>query len=175
MKNGQPKNTVGSWLLGVPVGGGIGDLSPQAAVGTITLVDNTSPRTPPPGQECDARDKTDCGTSPLLRAKVKGEGYNRRQLIADLSGVEFGRKGGGGAQVRCHIGQVTIFGDGLLVSDNRRGDLLLVMPSASTVARRRILNVTGASHKVASFKDCGSGEGCSDDVTRHVTITFKRL
>ena len=85
--NGEPNNTLGSWVLGVPAGGGIGDIGAQPATGTITLVDNTSPRPPASGGECAPPDKSDCRTTPLPRgAQAKVGGYNRRQLYADLYG-----------------------------------------------------------------------------------------
>ena len=35
--------------------------------------------------------------------------------------------------------------------------------------------MNGTGHKHSSFADCGSGTSCSDDVTRTVAVTFKRL
>jgi hypothetical protein len=174
VKNGEPNNSLGSWVLGVPVGGGIGDLPYQPATGTITLVDNTTLRPRPSGGDCGEQEKADCGTSPLVRGLSKVAGYNRRQLFADLSGVEFTRKGGHGRAVQCGHGQVAIFSDAALVGGTRRGELLLRMPSASTVAHRGVLHVSGRTHKHTSYADCGAGP-CSDDVTRTVSVTFTKL
>jgi hypothetical protein len=35
--------------------------------------------------------------------------------------------------------------------------------------------VVGSSHKVSGTTECARGDVCTDDVTRKVTVTFKRL
>ena len=172
--NGEPNNTLGSWVLGVPAGGGIGDIRAQPAAGTITLVDNTSPRPPAPGGS--ARRRTSRTAAPLLcraERRPRSGGYNRRQLYADLyGGWELNKNG---RLVACRVGEVTTFSSGRLTGGSRAGELLLKMPTQATVARSRVFHVTATSHKHTTFLDCGSGTSCSDDVTRKVTVTFKRL
>jgi hypothetical protein len=68
-----------------------------------------------------------------------------------------------------------MFSSGRLTGGSRDGELLLPMVSAATVAHHRVVRVTGNGHKHTSFADCGSGTTCSDEVTRSVTVTFKRL
>jgi hypothetical protein len=172
--NGEPNNTLGSWILGVPTGGGIGDIRAQPAAGTVTLVDNTSPRPPASGGECVPPDKSDCRTTPLPGgAQAKLGGYNRRQLYADLYGGWELKSNG--RLVACRVGEVTTFSAGRLTGGSRAGELLLKMPTQATVARSRAFHVTATSHKHTTFLDCGSGTTCSDDVTRRVTVTFTRL
>jgi hypothetical protein len=172
-KNGEPNNTLGSWILGVPTGGGIGDLRSQPGTGTVTLVDNTSLRPPSPGGECGQQDKSDCGTKTVVGWQTKIGGYNRHQLYADLLGGWSHKSNG--RPIACGIGQVEMFSSGRLTGGSRAGELLLPMASAATVAHHRVVRVTGKGHKHSSFPDCGSGTSCSDDVTRSVTVTFKRL
>ena len=173
VKNAEPNNTLGSWLLGVPTGGGIGDLRSQPATGTVTLVDNTLLRPPSPGGECAPQDKSDCGTKTVVGWKTEIAGYNRHQLYADLLGG-WARKSDG-RPIACGIGQVEMFSSGRLTGGSRAGELLLPMASAATVAHHRVVRVTGKGHKHSSFSDCGSGTSCSDDVARSVTVTFRRL
>jgi hypothetical protein len=172
-KNAEPNNTLGSWILGVPTGGGIGDLRSQPASGTVTLVDNTSLRPPSPGGDCGVQDKSDCGTKTIPRWETKIAGYNRHQLYADLLGGWSHKSNG--RPIACGIGQVEMFSMGRLTGGSRAGELLLPMASTKTVAHHRVVRVTGTGHKHSSFPDCGSGTSCSDDVTRSVTVTFKRL
>jgi hypothetical protein len=172
-KNGEPNNTLGSWILGVPTGGGIGDLRSQPGTGTVTLVDNTSLRPPSPGGECGQQDKSDCGTKTVVGWQTKIGGYNRHQLYADLLGGWSHKSNG--RPIACGIGQVEMFSSGRLTGGSRAGELLLPTASAATVAHHRVVRVIGKGHKHSSFPDCGSGTSCSDDVTRTVTVTFKRL
>jgi len=171
-KNGEPNNTLGSWVVGIPgPTGGIRDTPGLPASGTVTWVDNTTQRPPDPGGDCSPTDKTGCGTARISRAsKSTIGGYNRRFLYADLSGAQLEPRRG-----QCGHAQVSIFGDGRLVGGTREGQLLIPMPRAGTVKRRRVLTVVGKSHKRSTFADCGSGATCSDDVTRRVSVTFKHL
>ncbi|MDQ2910767.1 MAG: hypothetical protein M3R26_02885 [Actinomycetota bacterium] len=164
----------GSWVLGSPAGGGRGDLPAQPAAGTLTLVDNTAPRLPADGHECEPPEKADCGTGPLARALSRVNGYSRHLLIADLLRVEFWQKGGSGRSLKCGIGQTTVFTDRNYSGGNRNGQLLIRMPSPSTVAHRRVVRVTAMTHK-RTVNGCGSRLSCTDDVTRRVTVTFTRL
>ena len=177
--NGEPNNTLGSWVVGIPgPTGGIRDMRAQPATGTLTLVDNTTQHPPDPNSSpCTPPDKSGCDTRALARtAKSLVQGYNRHFLLADLSGVGFERRGSNGHGNTCRIGQSTLFTDGRLSGGTPlRGELLLKMPSVSTVKHRRVLVVTGTSHKLTSTPDCGSGTSCSDDITRRVSVTFKHL
>ena len=40
---------------------------------------------------------------------------------------------------------------------------------------RRVVRVSGSSHKVSRNNECARGDVCTDDVTRKVSVTFKRL
>jgi hypothetical protein len=173
VKNGEPNNTLGSWVLGVPAGAGIGDLRSQPAAGTITRVDNTEPGPDPSGGICDPIDKSGCGTKAFSKARSSVGGYNRRFLIADLEGVSWEPT----RSVVCRVGENTLFTDGRLTGGTPlRGELLLKMPSPLVVAHRRVLTVTGTSSGTTTYKNCDSpGVTCSDVVTRRVTVVFKRL
>lgn len=163
----------GSWVVGIPGpgGGGIRSIGWQPAKGTITLVDNTTQNPPEPDSgDCEPIGKGGCGTFALpSRAISNISGYNRRFLKADVAGFQFGSRRG-----ECHLGQVELFTE-RLAGGTRIGELLLRMPSVSTVNRRRTLIVTGTSHKVTSYPECGGNTSCSDDVTRRVSVTFKKL
>jgi hypothetical protein len=174
--NGEPNNTLGSWVVGIPgPTGGLRDAPAQPAAGTITLVDNTTQHPPSPGShDCYPKDKSGCGTTALGRAaKSLIAGYNRHFLVADVYAVSFEppRRGH-----ECRIGQSILFTNGRISGGTPlKGELLLRMPSVSTVAHRRVLTVIGTSHKFTSTPDCGSGTSCTDDITRRVSVTFKHL
>jgi len=171
-KNGEPNNTLGSWIVGIPgPTGGIRDTPALPASSRTTWVDNTTQRPPEPENDCTPTDKTGCGTATVARgSKTTIGGYNRRFLYADLSGGLFAPRRG-----ECGHSQVEIFDQANLVGGPREGQLLIRMPSAATVKRRRTLTVVGTSHKRTTFADCGSGASCTDDVTRRVTVVFKHL
>jgi hypothetical protein len=159
----------GSWIVGVPSAHGpgltSGPLRPGA--GTITMVDNTVQRPPEPGDECPPLEKSGCGTTSLKRPLIRLAGYNRRFLHVDLLATLHGGD--------CRIGQTDSFTDRHFTGGTRLGELLLRMPSAAAVSRRRVLILTGTSHKVTSSTDCEPDGTCSDDVMRRVTVTFKKL
>ena len=159
----------GSWIVGIPSahGGGLvgGPLRPGA--GTITMVDNTVQRPPEPGDECPPPEKSGCGTTSLKRPLIRLSGYNRRFLTTDLLATL--RSG------QCPFGQTDSFTDRYFTGGTRLGELLLSMPSVGAVSRRRVLKLTGTTHKVTSSTDCQPDGTCSDDVTRRVTVTFKKL
>jgi hypothetical protein len=160
----------GSWIIGVPSahGGGLVGGPLRRATGTITLVDNTVQRPPAPGDECPPPEKSTCGTTALSRPLIQFSGYNRRFLKADLVATFGGRDG-------CLGGQTERFTDRFYTGGTRLGELLLRMPSAGVVSRRRVLVLTGTSHKRTSSTDCQPNGSCSDDVTRRVTATLKKL
>ena len=171
-KNGEPNNTLGSWIVGIPgPTGGIRDTPALPASSRTTWVDNTTQRPPEPENDCTPTDKTGCGTEALARgSKTTIAGYNRRFLYADSSSGPFAPRRG-----ECGHSQVEIFDQANLVGGPREGQLLIRMPRAATVKRRRKLTVVGTSHKRSTFADCGSGASCTDDVTRRVTVVFKHL
>jgi hypothetical protein len=159
----------GSWIVGIPSahGGGLvsGPLRPGA--GTITMVDNTVQRPPEEGGECPPPEKAGCGTTSLRRPLIRLAGYNRRFLHADLIATLHGGE--------CRIGQTDSFTDRYFTGGTRLGELLLSVPSAAAVSRRRLLVLTGTSHKRTTSTDCEPDGTCSDDVMRRVTVTFKKL
>jgi hypothetical protein len=175
---GEPNNSPGSWVIGIPGPlRGVNPIKSQNATGTITLVDNTTQNPPEPDSgPCEPVDKSGCGTTHFGRAaKVRISGYNRRFILADLTGVDFDLRGGSGRATNCRISELTRFTD-RLAGGTRAGELLLKMPRASSVARKRVTTVVGTSHKNNLYEDCeGSDNACSEDVTRRVTVVFKHL
>jgi hypothetical protein len=174
---GGPNGTSGSWVLGSPAGGGVGHMPSQPGTGTITLVDNTTQHPPDPGDTCEeTTPKSDCGTVPLLGPPLVGvTGDGKHRLVADLGRVNFDRRGGAGRPVKCSIGQATTFNDIFYSGRANAGKLAIPMASVAAVAHRRVVRVVGSSHKQTGSTDCASGNVCTDDVTRKVTVSFKRL
>ena len=166
----NPKSR-GSWVLAVPVGGGIGHMPPKPATGTITRVDNTT-RTLPPNGDCGGPpDKSGCGTVALFKPQSILQGHDTRRLLVDLGSEEFGYQHG--VVVPCNVGLVDLFSSPpALAGGNRRGEFLLTMPKPRAL-RRRLLKVTGTTHKHTAESE--GGVSWSDDVTRTVTVTFKHL
>jgi hypothetical protein len=171
---GNPPSVPGSWVVAIPGPfGGLRDIPAQPAAGTITFADSTTQNPPEPGNgDCEPTDKSGCGTFALPRvAKGAIEGYNRRFLKADLVAAQLTPRQG-----ECRVGELTSFSERLTGGTPLRGELLLRMPSVSVVAHRRVLTVVGTSHKRTAFTECpGDATGCSDDVTRRVSVTFKKL
>jgi len=174
---GGPNGSVGSWVLGSPAGGGVGHMPSQAGIGTITLVDNTMQHPPDPGDTCETTTpKSDCGTLPLLGPPLVGvTGDGNKRLVADLARVDFGRRGGAGRAVKCSIGQARAFNDIFYSGRANGGKLAIPMASVSAVNHRRVVRVVGSSHKMSGTTECARGDVCTDDVTRKVTVSFKRL
>ena len=165
----NPKSR-GSWVLGVPTGGGVGHMRSQHAAGTITRVDHATETLPPTGGDCGGgHDKSGCGTRALVTPMSIVLGYDTHRLLADLGTEEFGYSRGN--EVHCHIGELAIFSAPPSVAGgSRRGELFVNMPPARVLGRR-LVKVTGSSHKHSSFNE--GGVIVSDDVTRTVTVTFK--
>ena len=160
----------GTWVLAVPAGGGIAGFPSKPATGTITRVDNTTATLPPEGGDCGGPpDKSGCGSVALVKPRSIVQGYDKRRLLVDLSTEEFQYQHG--LDVACHIGELGLFSSPPSVAGGtRKGELLLTMPRAR-VLRRRLVKVTGSSHKHTSFTE--GGVTVTDDVTRTVTVTFK--
>jgi hypothetical protein len=174
---GGPNGLPGSWVLGSPAGGGVGHMPSMPGTGMITLVDNTTQHPPDPGDTCEeTTPKSDCGTVPLLGPPLVGvSGHGKRLLLADLGRVNFDRRGGAGRAVKCSIGQATTFNDIFYSGRANEGKLVIPMASQAAVARRRVVRVVGSSHKQTGTSECARGDVCTDDVTRKVTVTFKKL
>jgi hypothetical protein len=174
---GGPNGTSGSWVLGSPAGAGVGHMPSQPGSGTITLVDNTTQHPPDPGDTCEEQTpKSDCGTLALNGPPLVGvSGDGKRRLVADLARVRFDRRGGAGRVAKCSIGQATDFADIFYSGRANEGKLAIPMASVSAVARRRVVTVVGSSHKQTGTTECARGDTCTDDVTRKVIVTFKRL
>lgn len=120
----------------------------QHAAGTITRVDHATETLPPTGDDCGGgHDKSGCGTVALGKAASRVLGYDTHRLHADLGTEEFGYSRG-----------------------SRRGELFVNMPRARVLGRR-LVKVTGSSHKHSAFSE--GGVTVTDDVTRTVTVTFK--
>jgi hypothetical protein len=152
---------LGSWALLAPVDpfGHVGSVPPKPAVGTVTLVDNTVPRPSYDGSDCGI-DTSGCGSHPLhADARVVVAGYNRRFIYVDLY-EQFNHFG------PCHIGLVEGFDQ---PPRSAGGTLRLRMPSPSKLRTRKVVTVTGTSHRSSSYGSTTS------DVTRTVTVTFTRL
>jgi hypothetical protein len=160
----------GSWVLGVPVGGGVGHMSSQHAAGTITRVDHTTKTLPATGGDCGGPDdKSGCKTVALVKPMSEVQGYDTHRLRADLGTEEFNYSHG--REVACHIGQLSLFSSPPSVAGgSRRGELFVNMPRARVLGRR-LVKVTGSSHKHMAFTE--GGVTVTDDVTRTVTVTFK--
>jgi hypothetical protein len=106
--------------------------------------------------------------APHPRAELLG--YDRRRVTVDMPNVPFGS-----GALRCGIGQLDMWSSPpALAGGTRKGELLFAMPKPSKLRRRRVVEVTGTSHKATSFGDPG-GTATSDDVTRTTTLTFTRL
>jgi hypothetical protein len=165
----NPKSR-GSWVLAVPTGGGIGHMPAKPATGTIARVDNTTPTLPPTGGDCGGPpDKSGCGTLALVKPRSLVQGYDTHRLLVDLSTEEFQYQHG--VEVACHVGQLGGFSSPpSLAGGNRRGEFLLAMPKPRAL-RRRLLKVTGTTHKHSAGSE--GGVSWSEDVTRTVTVTFK--
>lgn len=125
----NPKSR-GSWVLGVPVGGGVGHMPSQHAAGTITRVDHATETLPSTGGDCGGgHDKSGCGTVALGKAASRVLGYDTHRLHADLGTEEFGYSRG-----------------------SRRGELFVNMPRARVLGRR-LVKVTGSSHKHSALSE----------------------
>ncbi|HEY7632623.1 MAG TPA: hypothetical protein VH817_18100 [Thermoleophilaceae bacterium] len=161
----------GRWEALVPTGGLLGGLPAKPVVGTISLADNTVATPPLPGFDCldQPIDKSGCGTS-SLGGKADIDGV-RRGFTADLSS-SFRPKHG-----ECGHGNVESWTQFPQAVGGVNGGLVRVkMPSPRSFKRHRTVTVTGTVHKSSSFGGSDPDQPkVTDDVTRTVTITFKRL
>lgn len=158
------------WGVFVPYGPrAVTEMGDAKATGTATRVDNTTPRPSRyPGETCAPLDKSGCGTAPLKTfASVRG--YDRRRISVRVPSepFEYGHD--------CLIGDASLWsGPQRLLGGDSEGVLLVRMPKPSALKRRRVVRVTGRTHQRSSYG--GADEGSStNDITRKVTVTFKRL
>ena len=142
----------------------------QHAAGTITRVDHATETLPPTGGDCGGgHDESGCGTRALVGADEHRAGVRHHRLLVDLGTEEFGYSHG--REVACHVGELGLFSSPPSVAGgSRRGELFVNMPAAR-VLRRRLVKVSGSSHKHSAFTE--GGVTVTDDVTRTVTVTFK--
>jgi hypothetical protein len=168
----------GSWTLRVLNGPYVTDMRAKPGRGTVTRIDETQPRARevedidhdglPDSEPCPPPDRTGCGVSRLKRAEVYAGGYDSKRIEVNLPGPQ-------GSGLPCYSGSLDSFGSPpALAGGTPEGKLLLKMPRPSKLRRRRVVKVTGSSHKVTRSGDPGS-KIVTDDVTRTVTVTFTRL
>lgn len=163
----------GGWNVGVPHGYKgrlIKAMEWAKAAGTITREDNTTPKPDPyTGEPCAPLSKSGCGTFSLPKrrsaAYVYGGHRPKRISVQARTSLMSGD---------CLIGDLRNIDDTqALVGGNREGNVLVKMPKPSAF-KRRVVRLKGRTHKRSSFG--GPGEGSStNDVTREVTVTFRRL
>ncbi len=139
--------------------------------GTVTRVDNTTPRPDPETTEpCPPLDKRGCGTFPLgKRSAARVYGGHRPTRISVHTSTQFGPASG-----ECLVGDVTTFdATPALVGGSREGNVLVKMPKPSAF-KRRVVRLTATTHKRSSF---GDSEQRQLHERRHAegTVTFKRL
>jgi hypothetical protein len=167
----------GSWtLLGIADSAGhISDVRAKPAEGTVNRDDRTTPR-PRPADEspCNPPDRRGCGPAPLRgKTLVEVAGFDRRHIHVDLFSQGFDASSLQFAE--CDTGGIDRFSSPpSLAGGTREGELLLEMPSPAKLRRRRVVTVTGSSHKRTTYGDPGS-ETRTDDVTRTATVTFTRI
>jgi hypothetical protein len=174
--NSEVHNRLGTWILLAPQGPlhQVTDIRPQPASGTVNSVDNTT-MTAPPGGDCGTQgDKSGCGTHPLTGAKSRVGRYDRHRIATDLQTGALNRNRQG--DILCQIGALEGFSEPpSLTGGTRTGELLLKMPSPRTLAHRRVVKVTGTTHKQTTSPHDPGSPVYTDDVTRTVTVTFTRL
>jgi hypothetical protein len=167
------RNGKGSWIIGFPLGKrGIRDAPYIKSTGTITRVDNTVRRPSSDGTPCPPSEKFGCGTSVLRKPKGKVERHDRRRVAVRLATERYDLLKYGS----CLTGSLFGWSTPHLSGGTVEGHLLARMPKPSTLKRRRKVVVNGSSHKrtVSTDRLNPGSETITDDVTRKVTITFKR-
>lgn len=161
----------GGWNVAIPYGYKghlLRGMKYVNASGTITRVDNTIPRpSSDPDAPCRALSRAGCGTFPLeASALVDGE-HNPRRITVETSS-DLGTEGG------CLMGDASSFdATRLLVGGNREGKVTVRMPRPSAF-KRRLVVLSGQTHQTSTWQDAGQ-ERTTNDITRKVTVRFKRL
>lgn len=161
---------MGSWTLLVigDSAGHITDMDAKPARGTIERRDETQLRPGPDGEPCDPPDRTGCGVQRLKKPFAWVAGYDRRHIRVDLERPLWD-------DLPCHHGSLGLFSSPpALAGGTREGELLLKMPRASKLRRKKVVRVSGSSHQRTTGGDPGATQ-VSDDVTRTATVTFTRL
>lgn len=118
----------------------------------------------------------------MKKAHVGVEGYDRRSLWADLilgAGSEFWQNNLNGTfKGFCRTGSLAGWMDPATTVGGTPlyGELLVKMPSQSSLKHKHTVSVTGTTHMVSTSSPfVHSTEVDTDDVTRTVTVTFTRL
>jgi len=162
----------GGWNVGVPYGykGRLITAMDYAKVaGTVTRVDDTTPRPPAdPTDPCPPLSKRGCGTFPLpKKSGAYVYGGHRPRHISLHANVAFG-------SVDCLIGGAETFDTTpALAGGDDEGNVLIKMPKPSAF-KRRLVRVKGTTHKKTSWGNAEEGRS-TEDITRKVTVTFRRL
>ena len=162
----------GAWglLVIADSAGHISDMAAKPARGTIARTDETQPRPSefPDSEGCPPPDRTGCGARPLKEAFAHVGGYDSKRIRVNLERPRW-------AELPCHHGSLDLFSSPpALAGGTREGELLLRMPRPSKLRRKRVVKVSGSSHKRTATGDPGSTQH-TDDVTRTATVTFTRL
>ena len=166
-EDAQTTNVMGNWALDTPQGFGIwAPVGREPVSGTVTLLDNTTPR-PSPDVDCGAPTVIPgCGTRPLVHDHEYVAGYNRRYLSGEMDAMLSATVGS------CGVGSLESFTDpAAVVGGDRQGQILIKMPNAARLSSRKPLTVsTTVHHKVTT--DVGDGRIYTVDVSRTITVTF---
>lgn len=177
-------NTPGRWVLGVPAGGGAGDMGHRPVTGTVVTTDNTvlNPNVYNPSDPCSPDDKSGCGTAALKHSTVAVTGYDKRSVWVDLIAGQGGAlnrtRQDPSATAFCRSGSLESWQEPPKVVGGVAiyGDMVLKMPSRKKLAHTHTVKVAGTVHHVTSSSpSSGSAEVITDDVTRTVTVTFAKL
>jgi len=181
---GRPTSRkLGAYVLLVPQGVASTQMGPRKSSGTITRVDNTvpGPNTIAPDQPCDPLDKSGCGVQNVKSsARIEFTDFDPHHQLGTV-GLPRGDLQGLGA---CQIGALQSWqtphsvaggldaaGDSLVESG-----MLLKMPSVASVKRKRTTVLTVTDHKSTTTLPVFDGTATyTDDVTRTITVTIKRL
>lgn len=163
----------GSWIIGVPVGKiGVTAAPYSKATGTITRVDNTTRRPMEDGTPCPGADKPGCGTSTLRKPKSQVRGHDRRRVAVLLASERFEFL----SEFSCWTGGLSGWSTPRVSGGTPEGHLLVKMPKLSVLKRRRTVAVKDTGRETNTFTDRlnPGSETTTEDVTRKVTVTFKR-
>ena len=159
-----------AWVVYVPLGRHLKGMPDLRSSGSVTRVDNTT-RRPRDGTPCSAADKSRCGTFPLGKSFSGFGRYDRRRITVGLTSQPFEYSAGD-----CLIGDLSLWSTPALAGGAKNGDVIVRMPKPSTLKRRRVVRVTGTSHKRTTYRDPykDNPETVTNDITRTATITFRR-
>lgn len=170
---GRPRTKgVGLWVLAVPGGGGYTHAGALKVDATMTTTDARIAVPIAPTVDCSPPDTKGCITQKIKPALVKVGGYDLKHLFTSYTLGEFR------ATTGCEIGRLTswIFPFDVSGGDNRFGDFIFKMPSASSVRSKKTITLTRSNHKTSTGSRSEARPGSvTDDVSRKVTITLKKL